>query len=390
MKKPVKAVVPIIINTSNMASVDDIALSMIPGLGVRGAVHLLRTFGSSMKIFKASISELTEQAQLRLDIAKKIIARDSHRAAEREWEYCRRNNITAIASTDIEYPSLLLETDDYPTILYVQGNVNALAQPTLSMVGTRRISQYGLTMCEKLVAGLAEQVPSLTIISGLAFGVDVNCQRAAVRHGLKSVGVLANALPEIMPAQHTRFAREMIDSGGAIVTELNSQSKQNGRYYLPRNRIIAALSAGTVIVESDAAGGSLHTAAMADGYNRTVMAVPGRATDRMSTGTNLLIRNHKAQLILSAEDIVREMMWDISSNPGGQHGSTGLHFQEPEITDPDEMRLLDAFPQEGTVSVEELQSAVRLPTGVIMSLLLNLELSGAIKQLPGGIYTKSR
>ena len=111
MKKPVKAVVPIIINTSNMASVDDIALSMIPGLGVRGAVHLLRTFGSSMKIFKASLSELTEQAQLRLDIAKKIIARDSHRAAEREWEYCRRNNITAIASTDIEYPSLLLETD---------------------------------------------------------------------------------------------------------------------------------------------------------------------------------------------------------------------------------------------------------------------------------------
>ena len=221
--------------------IEDIALAFTPGLGVKGCVHLLETFGSARGIFTATAEELTGKAELRPDIARSILARDGFGAAEKEMAHCRRHGITPVASTDENYPPLLREIPDYPHVIYVQGDPTALCGTMISMVGTRGRTSYGERMCRELVAGLAERVHGLCVVSGLAFGIDGDCHRAALACGAATVAVLANALPGVTPSAHASLAREILASGGALVTELHSRTRQNGSFFLARNRIIAAL-----------------------------------------------------------------------------------------------------------------------------------------------------
>lgn len=364
-------------------TIEDIALTLTPGIGVKGAVHLLDTFGNAQRIFAASEQELLEQAQLRPGPARAIVGRKGFADAEREIRYCRRNDIRALASTDPEYPALLREIPDYPHVIYVKGNPEALRARCLSIVGTREATPYGQTMCNRLVEQLAEQVPGLCIVSGLAFGIDVAAHRAALAFGVPTVAVLANALPEVTPAQHMAVARDILDRGGALVTELHAQTKQKGDFYPARNRIIAGLSAGCIVVESPGSGGSLITAQYADGYYRTVMAVPGRATDRASVGTNHLIRTRKALLVTSAEDVVRELAWDLGADPATLRPKAPT----PELT-ADESGLLACFRTDDPLSVETLGELTGLDPGALATLLVGLELAGSVRQLPGNRYMK--
>lgn len=364
-------------------TVEDIALPMTPGIGVKGAVHLLTVFGDARRIFEASEAELIERARLRPSAARQIVQRKGFADAEREIAYCCRNDIAAIASTDPEYPPLLREIPDYPHVLYIKGNVEALSARCISIVGTREATPYGQIMCNRLVEGLAERVPGLCIVSGLAFGIDVAAHRAALATGTPTVGVLANALPGVVPAQHMAVARDLLAHGGALVTELHSQSKQTGDFYLARNRIIAALSAGCIVVESPDSGGSLVTAHYADSYDRTVMAVPGRATDRTSSGCNHLIANRKAALVMTAEDVVRELMWDLGPDPALLRPKAPA----PQLTK-DEAGLLGCFRTSDPVSTVTLARLSGLDPGELAVLLLGLEIAGAIRQLPGNRYMK--
>ncbi len=364
-------------------TIEDIALQMTPGIGVKGAVHLLETFGDARRIFAASEDELVGKARLRPETARQLLRRQGFNPAAREIEYCRRNNIRIIASTDSEYPPLLREMPDYPHVIYLMGNPQVLKTRCISMVGTRQATPYGQSMCNRLVEGLAERIPGLCIVSGLAFGIDVAAHRAALAAEVPTIAVLANALPGITPVQHAGVARDILAHGGALVSELHSQSKQNGNFYLARNRIIAGLSAGCIIVESPDSGGSLVTAHCADAYNRTVMAVPGRVTDRSSAGTNHLIRNRKAQLVMSADDIIRELMWDLDEDPAAFQPQTPT----PELT-PDEQRLLECFPSSDPLPLETLAQQCGMNPGELAALLIGLELSGAIRQLPGNRYMK--
>lgn len=364
-------------------TIEDIALQMTPGIGVKGAVHLLGVFGDARSIFAAPPDELVAQAGLREEVAKEIVRRKGFAAAEKELEHCRRNGITAIASTDHEFPALLREIPDYPHVLYIKGDPAALSARCLSMVGTRNATPYGQTMCNRLVEGLAAQVPGLCIVSGLAFGIDVAAHRAALAAGVPTVAVLANSLPGVMPTQHTAVARDILDHGGALVTELHAQTRQNGTAYIARNRIIAGLSAGCIVVESPDSGGSLVTAHCADDYNHSVMAVPGRATDRMSAGTNHLIRNRKAQLVMTADDVVRELMWDLGAEPATLRPKPAT----PQLT-PDEAGLLGCFRTDDPLSLETLSELSGLDPGQLATLLVGLELAGAIRQLPGNRYMK--
>ena len=361
--------------------IKDIALSFVPRLGTRAAAHLLECFGSAEAIYSASAEELLERAELREDVARSIVQGTGMREAEREAAYCLRHGIEVIASTDERYPTLLRDIDDYPAVIYLRGNAQALQQRAVAFVGTRKISSYGQRMCNELVQGFAKCVPDAVVVSGLAYGVDSACHRAALQHGATTVGVIANALPQITPSAHQHLAEDMIARGGAVITELSSQTKQNGRYYITRNRIIAAISAGTVVVESAESGGSLSTAAFADGYNRTVMALPGRATDINSRGCNLLIRNRKAQAILSGEDIAREMMWDM----GLDHIDTPI--KEPMPLTHEEERLIALFDSE-PIGIDTLLVRSGLSAGELSLQLMTLELSGAIRQLPGKQYEK--
>lgn len=360
---------------------EDIALTFVPQLGVRGIAHLLECFGSAEAIFSASLAELRERGSLREDVARNVVAHKGFAEAERELEYCHRNNLTALASTDEKYPKLLREIDDYPHVLYVRGEVAALSRRAVAFVGTRKMSPYGDRMCNAMIKTLAEAVPEVSIVSGLAYGIDGAAHRAALAAGAVTVGVIANPLPNVTPTVNERLAAEIVGRGGAIVTELSSQTKQNGRYFIPRNRIIAGLSAGVVVVESPAEGGSLSTASFADGYGRSVMAVPGRVTDENSRGCNILIRNRKAQAVLSGRDIVAELMWelDLEDMPKEQC--------EPQPLTSVEERLLACF-GDSPVHIDTLLEQSGMSSGEVSLHLMTLEMSGAIRPLRGGMYEK--
>lgn len=360
---------------------EDIALTFVPQLGVRGAAHLLAEFGSASAIFAASADELRERAQLRDDVARSIVSKRGFDDAERELEYCHRNNITPIASTDSRYPSLLHEIEDYPTVLYVRGDIASLRPRAVAFVGTRKMSAYGERVCSELIGSLAEIVPDVVIVSGLAYGIDGAAHRAALAAGITTVGVVANPLPHVTPTANEHLAAEIVGRGGAIVTELNSQAKQNGRFFIPRNRIIAGLCAGTVIVESSEVGGSLSTAAFADGYNRSVMAVPGRISDANSRGCNILIRNKKAQAILSGRDIAAELLWELDL------ADTPIHPTQKQPLTEGEASLLALFDQE-PIHIDALLERSGLQSGELSYLLMSLELSGAIRPLRGNMYEK--
>lgn len=358
----------------------DIAISFVPSLGPKGAAHLVECFGSAEAVYAATADEMVRRAELNERIARAIASGAGIREAEREADYCRRNGITPVGVSDDDYPSLMRLTPDHPAVLYVCGNTAALRRQALAFVGTRNMSAYGQSMCRSLIEGLAQLYPEAAIVSGLAFGIDAAAHRAALDAGMATVAVIANALPRVTPPAHERLAAQIAAAGGAIVTEMSSQSPQNGRMYIPRNRLIAAMSAATVVVESPTSGGSLTTAACADGYSRTVMAVPGRATDMRSGGTNALIRNRRAALVTSAEDIAAELAWDLGAAPA-----------EPQrerlpLTD-DERRLLELF-GDGPAAAEELQQLSGLAAGELSLLLMNLELSGAVRRLPGKRYER--
>ena len=181
----------------NHMTVEDIALTFVPRLGVRGAVHLLNRFGSAAAVYSASEAELCGRGELRPDVARAIVSRKGMREAERELQYCSRWDITPVASTDDAYPPLLREVCDYPAVVYVRGDVSVLLRRCLAFVGTRRMTSYGSRMCETLLRELSALAPDAVVVSGLAYGIDSACHHAALANGLATVGVLANSLPAV-------------------------------------------------------------------------------------------------------------------------------------------------------------------------------------------------
>ena len=292
-------------------TIDDIALSLYDKLTPATVKHLISVFGSAEGAFAVSEQELTGRAGLRADLAGMVVRKVTHKRAEEEARFLQRNKYKGVASTDQEYPQLLNECPDNPHVLYMDGDADILRRPMLSMVGTREATSYGMKMCDRLVGELAEIIPDLVIVSGLAFGIDVACHRAALLHRLPTIAVMASPIDDVYPAFHTEIAGDIVRSGGLIMTENRSGGSTPAHAFLARNRIVAGMSMGTVVVETPPKGGSLSTAQHAFDYNRSLMAVPGRATDWSSAGTNLLIKSTRAQMVCSGEDIAVEMGWKV-------------------------------------------------------------------------------
>ena len=366
-------------------TIEDIALLYVQGLGARGVAHLVDHYGSAEAVYAAPVGSLVADAGLRQDIAESIARGSGIPLARREVEYCRKQGIYMVAATDKDYPKLLYEIVDRPHILFVKGNIEALSEPTLSMVGTREMSPSGLHVTNKLIEGLAAAVDKFTIVSGIAYGVDAACHRAALAHNIPSVAVLANALPEVNPTPHRELAEEILKRGGALVSELSSQSRQNGKHFIARNRIIAGLSMGVVVIESPASGGSLHTADLADGYGRAVMAVPGRVTDSTSFGTNNLIRSGKARLVMTAQDLICDMDWERYC-----FNTSATEVEESEVEEftPQESALLELFNSVAQPEMAQLLDATGMSIGELMMILMDLELRGVIRTLPGQRYER--
>lgn len=361
---------------------DDIALTFVPNLGARGIYHLTEMFGGAKSIYAQSEYALTFDAELRRDIAESILKKEGYAEAEKELKYCSEMGIRATSALDGEYPPLLTEASDRPHIIYSMGEIEALQSPhILSVVGTRRMSSYGESVCTRIISELAEQFPDMVVVSGLAFGVDVAAHRAALASGVRTVAVLANKLPDITPAQHRNIAKDIVDNGGAILTELHSQTKQNGTYYIPRNRIVAGVAEGLFVVESPANGGSLSTVKAADAYSRTIMAVPGRITDSRSEGTNHLIKTNVAQLVTSAEDIITALGWE-SANKVSQK----IHYEPRKMNTRESLIFNSLQDNSDGLPLEAIATKCDLSISEASAVLLNMELSGLVRQLPGKRY----
>lgn len=365
------------------ATIYDIALTFVEHLGPRGASHLIERFATAEAIFRADEQTLRQRGELREDIVRSILSRQPIERAERELHHCKKYGITPIAATDDAYPERLRFIADPPHVIYVMGNIEALhSKHTLSVVGTRRMTSYGERMCNAIIEGLSQESPDTVIVSGLAYGSDAAAHRAALVCNLRTVGVLANALPAIIPAANSSLARDMIERGGAILTEVSSQTPSNGNLYIPRNRIVAALSDGLLVLESAASGGSLSTAKAADGYSRTVMALPGRATDAMSAGCNYMIYTGVAQMVTSAEQVVERLGWERSER---------VEHLRAEVAplEESERQLLECFGDGSDgISIDTLIVRSGRSASEVSAMLFNLELSGVVRSLPGKIYEK--
>ena len=250
----------------------------------------------------------------------------------------------------------------------------------MSVVGTRMPSDRGKDICTTIVKELAKKTESLTIVSGLAYGIDVTSHKAAIEVGIPTIIIPGHGLDRIYPAVHRKVAIEALTQGG-ILTEYMSGTQPDRQNFVARNRIIAGLSDATLVVESKQKGGSLITADMANGYSREVFAIPGRISDAQSAGCNGLIKNQKAQLVESADDIIAYMQWEKNTSNIPLQTEIFDHFTAQE------QALMDILRQaEDGVHVNLLTMETARPYSEVCSTLMMLEISGAVRALPGGIY----
>ena len=291
---------------------DWIALNMTPGVGPRAAAKLLERFGSAEGVFGALRSEL-ERLRLRPEAVESIALRDRHEEAARELERVREiEGADVLVLDDGSYPQLLREIPDPPITLYVRGRwQECLEAPSVGVVGSRRCSTYGQNVALMLARELASR--GVTIISGLARGIDAAAHRGALEAGGRTVAVLGTGIDEVYPRDHRKLAAEILERGGALVTQFPLGTPPVAENFPYRNRIISGLSLGVVVVEAAENSGSLITARLALEQGREVYAVPGNVTSRNSFGTNFLIKGAGAKLVQQWQDVVAEFPPEIAA-----------------------------------------------------------------------------
>lgn len=351
---------------------------MAPAIGPITARKLIEKAGSAGAVFRMK-KEILENIE---GIGPRVLGAIHYSGlmdrAEKEVEFLERHRINALYFEDPDYPVHLNQCADGPVLLYIRGNQDLNPERSLSVVGTRRASSYGRDLCREIIKGLAEHLPGLVIVSGLAYGIDVMAHRAALEYGLSTVAVLAHGLSTLYPASHRETARR-ITRQGALVTDFDSGMGPERNNFLRRNRIIAGLSQATLVVESPEKGGALITASMASSYNRDILAVPGRAGDPRSKGCNNLIKRSMAALTESAEDILRHLNWGTPAEP--EKKSTPAMDLQPE-----QKQILFHIEEAPGITPDTLSNLTGLPISKLLAMLLEMELKEWISAEPGNRY----
>ena len=310
--------------------------------------------------------------------------KESLARAEQEVEWIEEHGIKVWTLADENYPYRLRQCPDRPLLLYSKGNMHPSDGHIVSVVGTRQPTQRGKEMTENLVHQLHEQLESVTIVSGGAYGIDIAAHRAAIQCGIPTIIVPAHGLDRIYPYQHRPEAVAALERGG-ILTEFPSGTEPLAGYFVQRNRIVAGLADAVVVVESRERGGSLITAQMAVDYNRELFAFPGRPTDTSSAGCNKLIRCNKAVLITSAEDLIDAMQW-TRRNTSAQFVQTEIIGLRDDLTPLQQNLLTKLQEAEEGMHINLLVMETERPYSEVASDLMMLELQGLVRSLPGGIY----
>lgn len=303
--------------------------------------------------------------------------------ARKEAEHMSRHNIHGYSLLSPDYPVRLSQTADAPVYLYKLGEADLDSEHIVSVVGTRRPTPYGNDFCGRLVADLGDYFPDLMVVSGLAYGIDSCAHSACLEKGIKTVAVVAHGLSMIYPAQHRDLARRIIRAGGAIVSEYPFLSTPYRQRFLERNRIVAGLSDVTVVVESDIKGGAMSTANMAFSYSRDVMALPGRISDKESSGCNLLIRKGKANLISGAADLIEYTGW----KPLNISRTSLQRNLFPELEgDPRLVYETLRFSRE-PLHADSIRTKTLIPMPRLMAVLGEMEFDGIIIRHPGNRFS---
>lgn len=364
-----------------MDQLSQIALTLTPGLGPTSQRRLVETY-PDRDIFALPPSELQHAFGSHREVAQAIVDKVAFARAEQELDFCQRNGITPLFMTDERFPQRLnrAETADCPVLLYVLGHADLNAARTVAVVGTRRATPYGRDATDRLVSQLVQL--GTPIVSGLAYGIDTAAHTAALHHGLPTVAVLGHGLDRIYPPQNRKLAAEIVAQGGALVTEYPSGTAINPGYFPARNRIIAALTDATVVMEASEKGGALITAAIAASYEREVFALPGRIGDTYSSGTNGLIATNKALMLRNADDLAYQLGWPMQK-PDKQAAQQAELF---ETLPPTEQRMVDLLHDHHQLTLDDMVALTGMPLPKVAALMFNLEMKKKVHALPGRIY----
>ncbi|QWX83666.1 DNA-protecting protein DprA [Cellulophaga sp. HaHaR_3_176] len=353
-------------------------LQRIPNVGDVTAKKLISHCGSPTAIFTDKMHNLLKIDGIGSFTLKNLFNEEYLKAAEKEYDYIQKENIKVFYFMDADYPAYLKQCIDSPILLFKRGNINLENRKIIGVVGTRNITSYGTSFCEKLIEDLAPLNP--IIVSGFAYGVDICVQKAAVKHGLQTIGCLAHGLNQIYPKAHFKYMSSIEENGG-FLTEFWSSSNPERENFLKRNRVIAGMSEATIVIESAEKGGSLVTADIAHSYNRDVFAVPGRSEDKYSIGCNNLIKQQKAHMITSAADLIYILGWEIN-NKNSKPVQQQL-FVQLETT---EEMIYSYLQKEGKQVLDTIALDCKLPIFKTSSTLLNMEMKGVIRPLPGKLF----
>ncbi len=359
-----------------------LALSQIQGIGANTFKLLLSYEESAEKIFSSRPSYLQRIPGVgprTCELIKSVIRPEElgHNVIKNMEKikgriiYCKGD----------EYPQRLLNCPDAPAFLFQKGEMNLNHEKAISIVGTRKATNYGLKMVEEFLASWSNNNP--LVISGLAYGIDIKAHRSSMDNNLQTVGVMAGGLDKIYPYQHKEFAKRMFENGGLLTEYVPGTSPEPARFPA-RNRLIAGLSDACIIIEAASKGGALITAEMASGYHREVFAVPGRVTDHFSRGCNDLIRDQKAIPLIQASDLEENLNWDRALEDQKNLSSNQLSITN--TLEGEEKYIFELINEKGSLQLEDIswRSGISIPK--LSALLLELELQGLIRTYPGNLY----
>ncbi len=364
----------------NQEIIYQIALTMVPGVGMVNAKNLISYCGSAQAVFTTNRGKLEKIPNIGPITSEKLYKnKDILENAEEEYSYLQKHGIKSYFYTDPKYPKRLKAYSDAPIMLFYKGNADLNASKVLSVVGTRNATRYGRQFCQQLARDLSPY-DDILVVSGLAFGIDYATHDACVKENIPTVGVMANGLHRIYPTQHRSLVDKMLLNGG-LLSELPFLTEPERMHFPMRNRIIAGMCDALLVVETANKGGSMISAEMAYAYKKALFALPGNVDSPYSKGCNSLILNGQAQMVCSTEDILKHMTWDQDEVPNVQR-SLFVDLSE------DEQIILDLLSLEEGVHIDLLSHQLTLSLGVLSMTLLNLEMKGLVQSLPGKFYSK--
>jgi DNA processing protein len=373
---------------------DWIALNMTSGVGPRAAVKLLEHFGSAEAVFGASRAEI-ERVRLLPETVDSLIAREAHARAEAEVEQVRKLGGDILILDDGVYPSLLREIYDPPIVLYVRGAWSeCFEQPCIAIVGSRKCSTYGQNSALMLSRELAQR--GVTIVSGLARGIDASAHRGALEAGGRTVAVMGTGLDQVYPRDHHKLAQQILDGGGALVSQFPLGTPPVSENFPYRNRVISGLSLGVLVVEAAENSGSLITARLAMDQNREVFALPGNITSRTSFGTNYLIKGAGAKLVQQWQDIAAELPPQIAARmlppPVGRKGKENVLVNQlaltPQGLSETERTVFKLLSADNPAHIDALVETSKLSVSQLTGTLLTLEMRELVRALPGKCFVR--